>query len=188
MSERRFPICVSPDQVMGLVEIVNSVGGVVDAERINDMTDVDADLLPHAIDAAEMLGLLTFDSGNVKLTEAGRRLAQDNLKSVKRELGERIKRVELFRVLLTVLSEKGRLGKEEASEILRDYAEWGDNNNVDEVFNCLVSWVIYAQVARYDWEEDVLLPRRGLGKKTGGALEPGEDFNPIRVAHDNNIS
>lgn len=158
MSERRFPVCVSPDHVMGLVEILNSVGGAADAERINEITDVDADLLPHAIDAAEILGLVKFNSGNLRLTGLGKKMAEGTIKYVKRELGDVIRDVEPFRSILRRLEVERMIEKGELMDQLKGYAYWEDQEDLEKVFSCLLSWLLYAQVAKYDWDEDVLLP------------------------------
>ncbi|MEM1611606.1 MAG: hypothetical protein QXQ57_08195, partial [Sulfolobales archaeon] len=75
MSQHRkaqIPICVTIDQVIGLVEILYSLGGVADTSKISEIVDVDAGLLPNVIDVAEALGLVKLSRGDLEITSLGR--------------------------------------------------------------------------------------------------------------------
>jgi len=56
---------VTVDQVLGLVKYVASLGGRVDSSKLDELLDVDMDLLPHAVEAAVVLGLLRREGGDL---------------------------------------------------------------------------------------------------------------------------
>jgi hypothetical protein len=58
-----IPICETIDHVINLVEILYSLGGIVDTSKISEIADVDAGLLPNVVDVAETLGLVRFSKG-----------------------------------------------------------------------------------------------------------------------------
>jgi hypothetical protein len=58
-----IPICITIDHVISLVEILYSLGGVVDTSKISEIADVDAGLLPNVVDVAEALGLVRLSKG-----------------------------------------------------------------------------------------------------------------------------
>jgi NitT/TauT family transport system ATP-binding protein len=68
-----MPANVRGGQVISLVEITGSIGGKVDAPKLADELGADIAVLLPILDAAEMLGLVRTEKGDVHLTELGLR-------------------------------------------------------------------------------------------------------------------
>jgi len=133
-------MCITPDHVIGLVESVYSVGGRIDSEELNDIIDVDMDILTHAIDIAEALGLIVFDRGDIQISELGARVAAAMLKEVKRLIRDRLVAVEPFATLVDKMKQRGRLSMSEVKEVLASF--YGEEN-VESALNCLRQWWRY---------------------------------------------
>jgi hypothetical protein len=82
------PICITIDHVIGLVEILYSLGGVVDTSKISEIADVDAGLPPNVVDVAEALGLVRLSKRDLEITNIGRDIARADSRSLKRLLRE----------------------------------------------------------------------------------------------------
>src|SRR5437870_8354488 len=65
---------VSVGQILGLVEAVDEVGGVADAATIAREVDMDIDRLGPILGAAEFLGLVTVEDGDIRITDLRRKL------------------------------------------------------------------------------------------------------------------
>ena len=160
MEPEKFPLCVSPDHVMGLLGYLSGLGGVADANSFNAASGVDLDLLPHALAVAEMLGLVTSDSGYIILTKLGKRLGNEGARYTRRALGEILAGIEPFRSLMHVLRERRSLSRDDAIKILRESHYGESEEELAREFRCLISWLLYAHLAEYDPEEDMIRPPR----------------------------
>lgn len=80
---------VSADQILGLIDILYSLGGSVNAMYIGDIIGGDIHFLPHAINIAKSIGLIVQEHGKLKLTELGKLIAKGGLKAL-REVMERL--------------------------------------------------------------------------------------------------
>lgn len=134
------PICITPDHVIGLVESVYSVGGRIDSEELNKLIDVDMDILTHAIDIAEALGLIVFDKGDIKISELGVRVATALPKEVERLIGDRLVALEPFATLADRMKQRGRLSLTDTKEVLASF--YGEGK-VESALNCLWQWWRY---------------------------------------------
>ena len=142
-----MPICISVDHVLGLVEVLNSLGGRADASHINEVTDVDADVLSHAIDLAEWLGLVKSVRGDLTLTDLGRDVAQSLHRGVLLKLKDRLIDIEPFKTIDSILRSRGRIEEEELTDLLKDI--YG-SDIVDDALNCITGWGMYFRLFKYD--------------------------------------
>lgn len=154
LSERVLPICISVDHVLGLVEVLNSLGGRADASHINDVTDVDADVLSHAIDLAEWFGLLKSVKGDLILTDLGREVARSLHRNTVLKLRDRLSEIEPFKTILGILNSRGKVDADEIAKILEDI--YG-SDTVEEAFNCVTGWGLFFGIFRYDHRSKVII-------------------------------
>lgn len=108
----------SIDQVLGLLKVVNAFGGKIDIYKIDEEVEIDFDELSSAVNAAESLGLVKVVSGDVELTDLGRRLVASGIDEVKRELAERLAALRPFSDILDKLRERSSLTLDEVIEML----------------------------------------------------------------------
>ena len=144
-----LPGDVSPDHVLGLVEVLNSSGERIDSMYVGDAVHENIKILPKAIDVAEALGLVVSHSGNLWLTELGKKVARSNPKSLKRLLKNMITNVEPLGELLALLKERKRISVEEFREIVEKYYPGG----VEEAEKNILIWGAYLNLFQMD-EDD----------------------------------
>ncbi len=162
MTGRKLTLRSSISQVLGLIEVAYSSGGMLDASEVNNVTDVDLDILSHVIDDAEALGLLEFKEGNISLTSIGEKIAMENPKVVKKILRKQLVSVEPFKTILKMLEEKGEIDREEVVDII---VKKSNPDDLDEAFMNFIQWGLYTNIFTYDHDDEIIKPI-----ETGGRL------------------
>ncbi|MEM1598703.1 MAG: AAA-associated domain-containing protein [Pyrobaculum sp.] len=139
----RFPP-VGVDQVLGLLKVVRHMGGRVDVMNINEAVDADLGDLSHAVDAAELLGLIRTSGGDVELTEDGLKAVEAPLRSFQQFLRSRLAGLEPFRSLVEYVGKSEKVTVAEALEYVKElgYDEEGAKKIID--------WAVFAQLVEID--------------------------------------
>jgi NitT/TauT family transport system ATP-binding protein len=148
---------VSVGQILGLVEAVDEVGGVADAATLSREVDMDVDRLGPILNAAEFLGLVTVEDGDVRITEISRKLLTANVRERKKIVREIIDDLPAFRLVIDMARTEGSpLGRQEVLQALADRL---GSHQAEDVFKALVYWGRYAELVRYDSESEQLTVR-----------------------------
>ncbi len=116
----------SIDQVLGLLKVINALGGKTDIYKIDEEVEIDFDELSTAVSAAESLGLVKVVSGDVELTELGRKVVTSDIDEVKRELAERLATLRPFSDILDKLRTESSLSLDEVMELLCNLGYCGE--------------------------------------------------------------
>ena len=147
-----MPGPVRGGQVISLVEITGGIGGKVDAPKLADELGADIAVLLPILDAAEMLGLVRSEKGDVHLTDFGLKF-QKTTKNKLKMLKDRIATIEPFRTALDLASR----GKPvTASQVAHTRGEmglrWHYKPEINEslIRALLIHWAIYAGLLKYD--------------------------------------
>jgi NitT/TauT family transport system ATP-binding protein len=147
-----MPGNVRAGQVISLVEVAGGIGGKVDVPRLADELGADLAVLLTILDAAEMLGLVKTEKGDVYLTELGHRF-QKTTKNKVRMLKETLAGIEPFKTTLDLASKKRHVTAGQVADALLDMGikwhylpEW----NETIIKALLVHWAIYAGLLKYD--------------------------------------
>lgn len=160
MTDFRSMAKVSVGQILGLVEAVDEVGGVADAATISREVDMDVDRLGPILSAAEFLGLVTVEDGDIRITELSRKLLTANVRERKRIVREIIDDLPAFRLVMEMArSSATPLGRQEVVQALADRV---GSHQAEDVFNALVYWGRYAELVLYDSESEQLTIRVAL--------------------------
>ncbi len=130
-----FPL-VYVDQVMGLLDYIQSVGGRVDSSRLGELLGVDLDLLPHVVDAALILGLLREENGDLVLTEIGRKSINTEWKDFRILMKSINKNIEPFKDVLSA-QKKGKINIEDLKKIL----EKNGYSDVENATTIIAQWL-----------------------------------------------
>ena len=130
-----FPL-VYVDQVMGLLDYIQSVGGRVDSSRLGELLGVDLDLLPHVVDAALILGLLREENGDLVLTEVGRKSINTEWKDFRILMKSINKNIEPFKDVLSA-QKKGKINIEDLKKIL----EKNGYSDVENAATIIAQWL-----------------------------------------------
>lgn len=149
-----IPPDVTPDHVLGLAEVLYSLGGSIDPMYIGDAIGENIRILPHAIDLAEVLGIVTHSGGIVTLTEFGKKIVRENNKTVRKLLREKSLRLEPLREIVKRLKKKGFITVEEYDEII------GENypGEYERAFRNILIWGAFLKIFRMDEEDSMIIP------------------------------
>lgn len=141
-----MPGGVRPGQVISLVEITGGMGPKLDVPRVADEMGAGIDVLFPIIDAAQMLGLVKFEKGDLSLTEEGH-IFQKTLKQKVRTLSGRLALIEPFKTTLEITSRKRTVSAGEIAEALMEKGvkwDYRPEQNEAVVRELLIHWGIYA--------------------------------------------
>jgi len=147
-----MPANVRGGQVISLVEVTGSIGGKVDAPKLADELGADIAVLLPILDAAEMLGLVRSEKGDVHLTELGHRFQKASKEKLK-ILKERIAALEPFRTALEVAAKGKPFAPSQVAESLSEMGlKWHYQPDINEALikALLIHWAIYAGLLKYD--------------------------------------
>lgn len=145
-----LPRDVSPDHVLGLVEVLNSAGGQIDSMYVGDAVYENIRILPKAIDVAEALGLVESHSGNLRLTDLGRKVARSDPKSLKRLLKGAIANIEPLGEILGLLKQRKKISVDEFREIIEKYYPGG----VEEASKNILIWGAFLHLFQMDENDE----------------------------------
>jgi len=145
-----LPVGVTPDHVLGLVEILSSLGGSIDSMYVGDAVSENIGILAHAIDVAEALGLIKSEGGNLVLTELGRKVVRSDPASLKHLLRDAIARLKPINELVEILKERRRISVEEFEAILEKYYP----GRVEEAKMNILIWGAFLHLFKMDESDE----------------------------------
>jgi len=145
-----LPPDITPDHVLGLLEMLHSLGGNIDSMYIGDSLGESVETLPHAIDVAEALGLVKANSGNLQLTELGKKIVKGDPKTVRRELRKHVDKLEPLGELVRILRERRSISVEEFMEIVEKYYP----GNSEEAAKNVLIWGAFLNLFKMDEDDE----------------------------------
>jgi NitT/TauT family transport system ATP-binding protein len=151
-----MPGHVRGGQVISLVEIAGSFGGKADIPKLADEMGADIAVLLPIIDAAEMLGLVRVEKGDVHLTELGLKF-QKTTKNKLLVLKDRIATIEPFRTALELAPRGKTVTASQVAGALGEMGlKWHFQPEINEslIRTLLIHWAIYAGLLKYDGKSD----------------------------------
>lgn len=146
-----MPGNVRPGQVISLVEVTGGMGPRMDVPRVADEMGADIDVLFPIIDAAQMLGLVKLEQGDLFLTDGGHEF-QKTLKHKVKILKSRLELIEPFRTALELAAEKRRISARDVSDALQKKGiRWHYQPEVNEsvIRELLIHWTIQSGLLSY---------------------------------------
>jgi hypothetical protein len=147
-----MPGNVRAGQVISLVEVTGGLGPRVNVTKLADELDYDIAVLLSTLDAAEMLGLVKSEKGEVCLTELGLRF-QKTSKNKVRMLKDKLAAIEPFRTALELASKGKPVTAEQVADSLSEIGiKWHYQPELNEslINALLVHWTIYGGLMEYD--------------------------------------
>ena len=147
-----MPGNVRAGQVISLVEVTGGLGPKVDVPRLADELGADLAVLLSILDAAEMLGLVRSEKGDVYLTELGHKFQNASKNKVK-ILKDRLATIEPFRTALELASKGKSVTAGQVAESLSEIGiKWHYQPELNEslIRALLIHWTIYGELLRYD--------------------------------------
>jgi NitT/TauT family transport system ATP-binding protein len=148
-----MPANVRAGQVVGLVEITGGLGSVIDVSRLADEFGADIATLLPILDAAEMLGLVKSEKGDVSLSELGLKFQKTSKHKI-RMLRDKIAQIEPFRTAIehATKNKRGVSADEITNALAEKGLRWHHNSEMNEglVQALLIHWAIYAELLSYN--------------------------------------
>lgn len=150
-----IPPDITPDHVLGLAEVLFSLGGKIDPMYVGDAVGENIRILPHAIDIAEELGIVELSGGSIVLTDFGVRIVKGNHKVVKKLLRETASRLEPLGEIVKTLKAKGSMLVEEYDEIIRRNYSSSDR---EKAFRNILIWGAFLKIFRMSEDDRLIVP------------------------------
>jgi len=145
---------VSVGQVLGLVEAIDEAGGSADAATISQEVEMDIDRLGPIIDAAEFLGFVKVEDGDLTITDLSRKVLQATVRERKAIIRDIIDDIPIFRQVTDMARRAGRpLSRE---EVLTTLSSLVGSHQAQDFFDALVYWGRYVELVKYDSETEQL--------------------------------
>lgn len=146
-----FPANARAGQVIGLVEVTGGLGSVIDVSRLADEFGADLTTLLPILDAAELLGLVKSEKGDVSLTDFGQKFQKASKNKVKL-LKDTLSKIEPFKTALDLATKKKSISAREITESLKGRdIRWHHKGDINEslIQALLIHWAIYAELLTY---------------------------------------
>jgi NitT/TauT family transport system ATP-binding protein len=165
---RRLPQ-ISINDLAGLLEYLDDLPqNRADIYRLVDELSIDPDMLLPLTEVAELLGFATIEKGDITLTTLGETFAEARILARKEIFATRIRRVPIFRWIITMLSSANNHRLEGA--VVKNALELEfPTEEAEKQVNTLIDWGRYAELLAYDDDEEVIY------------LEPGTAITPVAL-------
>ena len=144
-----FPADVNPNQLAAFLKSVYASDGVVHVHKVALDLHWDLTKLLPILDAAEMLGLVTVEKGEAKLSREGHRMLSVK-KGRRLAVGNSLSRIEPFTTALRF--KKKFTGEDVAKELSKKGIRWHHEDEVNSliVSEILMHWGIRGGLLDYD--------------------------------------
>jgi len=145
--------------IVGLLETLNDHGGKVDVYKLSQSLHFELDDLMPITEAAELLGFVKIESGDIEFTDIGRQVI-DGDENAKKAIFRRqmAPNVVLANRIIAELehADDHRVGRERILEFL-EYSFTASES--ERQLNTIIDWARYAELFDYDPEvEEFFLP------------------------------
>ncbi len=135
--------------MIGLLEVLDTFRGRADAAKIASELMLELDDLLPCIDAAETLGFLKVESGDLMFTDEGKRFLSKGSVGRKKLLNKALLNLEFFKAIIDFIkrNQHHRVTKQELLDFLRTATP---DIDIERDFHWIVEWGRYALLFRYD--------------------------------------
>lgn len=140
--------------IVGLLENLNDYGGQVEIYKLSQQLHFELDDLVPITEAAELLGFVKIESGEMEFNDLGRKII-DGDENAKKEIFRRqmLANVALVSRILVELEKEDdhRIGRE---RILKFLKHSFSQSEAERQLNTVVDWARYAELFDYDPDTD----------------------------------
>jgi len=166
---------VSPGEIVGLLEHLDTRGGKGDVFRIASQTNNEFGQVITLVKAAEMLNFVDTPKSAVLLEPEGRRFVKASPEQRKRIWREQLLKLSLFREVADVLrKQRGR--PIDKDFVLETIVMRMPQEDYEKVFLTFIAWARFGELVSYDEAPGTisLYQRRRSNQVTPDAQSPGE--------------
>ena len=151
--EDLFPLGTGIGRVRGIINIMKQHKGHMGMSELAEEAEEHVDDLLPLIEACKLLGLVSIDDSELRLTEAGSKVTFSNFSKT---IHEKLSKVEPFKSALKIIGE-GEVPTKELFETLRDRGIilHGDEATNDMLLkNLFIRWGVRGKLMSYDPDTD----------------------------------
>lgn len=137
-------------EIIGLLEFLNDFKSQKeDLYELAKMLNMDIDEFSPIVDAAETLGFVKIEDGDIILTEIGKKFVDADINERKLIFKERLKKVKIFKDLLKILHTKKDLmmDREKITEL---FEEEMTHEDAEKLLNVIIDWGRFAELLGYN--------------------------------------
>ncbi|MHB1829878.1 MAG: AAA-associated domain-containing protein [Candidatus Micrarchaeaceae archaeon] len=156
-----FPLNTGISRVRGIISLVKQSKGRIEMSELAEESEEDIDDLLPLIEACKLLGFVTVDESELRLTEKGAQLTFSNFS---RSIKAGLVNVEPFKSTIKILDDKEipspeLFSKLKSRSIIVHGEEWTNEALLKKL---LIRWGVRAGLLRYNPDNDTW--RRSQGK------------------------
>ncbi|MCX7832482.1 MAG: AAA-associated domain-containing protein [Actinobacteria bacterium] len=137
-------------EIIGLLEFLNDFKSQKeDLFELAKMLNMDIDEFSPIVDAAEILGFVRIEDGDIILTEIGKKFIDADINERKLIFKERLKKVKIFKDLLKFLHTNKDLmaDREKVTEL---FEEELTHEDAEKLLNVIIDWGRFAELLGYN--------------------------------------
>lgn len=137
-------------EIIGLLEFLNDFRSQKeDLFELAKMLNMDIDEFSPIVDAAEMLGFVRIENGDIILTEVGKEFVDADINKRKLIFKDRLKKLKIFKDILKILhSEKDNMmDRERITEL---FEKEMTHEDAEKLLNVVIDWGRFAELIGYN--------------------------------------
>lgn len=153
-----MPADVRAIQVISMLDELEALGAGTPINKVAERVGGDISVFLPILSAAEMLGLVRSENGNLFVTEDGLRLQEIAMANLSTLMKGKLVSIEPFRTAVGLASKRGgTTAKEVAGTLAKNGVQWYYEPYVNEelVRNLLIHWAIRAALLSYDGKNGI---------------------------------
>lgn len=142
------------EEIIGLLEFLNDFKNRrEDLYELAKMLNLDIDEFSPIVDAAERLGFVEIEDGDILLTEIGKKFVDADINERKLIFKDRLKRIKIFKDILKVLHDEKdfMIDREEITKILKEDLSPED---AETLLNIVIDWGRFAELIGYNADSE----------------------------------
>lgn len=137
-------------EIIGLLEFINDFKSQKeDLFELAKMLNMDIDEFSPIVEAAEILGFVRIEDGDIILTEIGKKFIDADINERKLIFKERLKKLKIFKELLRFLhtNKDFMVDREKVTEL---FEEELTHEDAEKLLNVIIDWGRFAELLGYN--------------------------------------
>lgn len=146
---------VNPGEIIGLLEVLEGAGGEMDIFKLANETGSEFGKCLGILKTAELLDFIDTPKQKVIFTSLGRRFISEDTPDRKVIFADQIEKLRIFQLLMAWISESEN-HEIERDEVVNRLQAYFPNEQLDRLFDTLISFGRFAEILAYDAESALL--------------------------------
>ncbi|MGE5085834.1 MAG: nitrate/sulfonate/bicarbonate ABC transporter ATP-binding protein [Bacillota bacterium] len=141
---------VSITEVIGLVELLHSLGGEQDLFELAEQLNTDFGHILFLVKAAELLELVDTPKQNVVLTKTGTHFVEGDINTRKQMMHESLSHLSIAQLTSSLLKENGIVRMPISDLVIQLQSRMHGGANIEKIVETLIGWGRYAEYFGYN--------------------------------------